>query len=172
MPLNIDLQQILLHLLNFVILATGLSLLLFRPVRKFMQERRAYYENLEAKNAQAAKENEERKSAYEEKLRAAEEEIRLMRANEEAQLAEESRICLEKAKEKASAILANAERDAEIRKIHLLESAQTEIGELVISATEKLLSETAGPQHDSALYDAFLKVTSVPAQKENEDTKA
>ena len=31
-PLNIDWQQILLHLLNFVILAGGLYLLLYKPV--------------------------------------------------------------------------------------------------------------------------------------------
>ena len=37
MPLNIDFVQILLHLLNFVILAGGLTLLLFNPVKKFIE---------------------------------------------------------------------------------------------------------------------------------------
>ena len=36
-PLNIDWQQILLHLLNFVILAGGLYLLLYQPVKAFME---------------------------------------------------------------------------------------------------------------------------------------
>ena len=39
MPLNIDWQQILLHLLNFLILATGLTLLLYKPVKRFMKKR-------------------------------------------------------------------------------------------------------------------------------------
>ena len=35
-PLNIDWQQILLHALNLVILIAGLYLLLFKPVKRFM----------------------------------------------------------------------------------------------------------------------------------------
>ena len=36
LPLNIDFQQIALHLLNFVILAGGLYLLLYNPLKNFM----------------------------------------------------------------------------------------------------------------------------------------
>ena len=43
-PLNIDWQQILLHLLNFVILAGGLYLLLYKPVKTFMEKRQLYYQ--------------------------------------------------------------------------------------------------------------------------------
>ena len=39
MPLHIDWQQILLHLLNFVIRFAGLWLLLYKPVRNFMPKR-------------------------------------------------------------------------------------------------------------------------------------
>ena len=45
-PLNIDWQQILLHLFNFTILAGGLYLLLYRPVKEFMQKRDAYYQGI------------------------------------------------------------------------------------------------------------------------------
>ena len=41
-PLNIDWQQILLHLFNFLILFGGLYLLLYRPVKAFMDKRTAY----------------------------------------------------------------------------------------------------------------------------------
>ena len=50
MPLNIDFLQILLHMLNFVILAGGLTLLLFKPVNKFLENRRAYFAEAEEKN--------------------------------------------------------------------------------------------------------------------------
>lgn len=43
-PLNIDWQQILLHLMNFVILAGGLYFLLYKPVKAFMDKRAAYYQ--------------------------------------------------------------------------------------------------------------------------------
>ena len=36
-PLNINWQQILLHLFNFIILAGGLYILLYKPVKNFIQ---------------------------------------------------------------------------------------------------------------------------------------
>lgn len=46
MPLNIDWQQILLHLLNFVILFAILYFLLYKPIKDFMQKRMDYYKSL------------------------------------------------------------------------------------------------------------------------------
>ena len=46
-PLNIDWQQILLHLLNFVILFAILYFLLYDPVKKFMDKRCEYYKNID-----------------------------------------------------------------------------------------------------------------------------
>ena len=45
-PLNIDWQQILLHALNLVILIAGLYLLLFKPVKRFMDERTQKYQSM------------------------------------------------------------------------------------------------------------------------------
>ena len=50
-PLNIDWQQILLHFFNFSILVGGLYLLLFKPVKRFMEKR----EQRDAAKAQADK---------------------------------------------------------------------------------------------------------------------
>ena len=44
LPLNIDWQQILLHLFNFLILAGGLYLLLYKPVKQFMDKREQTYQ--------------------------------------------------------------------------------------------------------------------------------
>ena len=50
-----------------------------------------------------------------------------------------------------------AEEVAEERKIQILDSAQTEIGELVVEATQKLLTESASAERTHELYDDFLK---------------
>ena len=68
MPLNIDWQQILLHLLNFVILFTGLWFLLYKPVRSFMQKRKEHYEKMDADAEKKHAEAEEKRAVYEEKL--------------------------------------------------------------------------------------------------------
>ena len=80
MPLNIDWQQILLHLLNFVILFAGLWLLLYKPVKKFMHERQAKYEKMDADAQKKSAEAEEKRAEYEKKLAAADAEIEEKRA--------------------------------------------------------------------------------------------
>ena len=60
-PLNIDWQQILLHLFNFSILVGGLYLLLFKPVKNFMDKRAKHYADMES----AAVEREKSTAAYE-----------------------------------------------------------------------------------------------------------
>ena len=54
-PLNIDWQQILLHLFNFTILFGALYILLYKPVRDFMAKRTAYYADMDARAEDALK---------------------------------------------------------------------------------------------------------------------
>ncbi len=158
LPLNIDFMQVLLHMLNFVILAGGLSLLLFKPVNKFLDERKAHYEDLEKKNRDDAEKNASLKAEYEQKLADAEQEIAEKREKAEKEMTDAAKLCISEAKEKANLIISAAESEAETRKEHILDSAQTEIGELVISATQKLLSDTVTPERNSALYDEFIRL--------------
>ncbi len=158
MPLNIDFLQILLHMLNFVILAGGLSFLLYKPVNQFLEQRKAYFAQLEKKNKEALANNEKIRAEYEEKLREADVEIAEHKKNAEKEWAETSARYIEESKVKAAAIILAAEKEAEERKDHILESAQTEIGELVLEAAQKLLSDTVTPERNSVLYDEFIRV--------------
>lgn len=158
MPLNIDLLQILLHALNFVILAGGLTFLLYKPVCKFLDERKKYYENLERENESARAEIEAMKAEYEQSLERSEIEIADKKAEAEREMARVSREYIAEAKSKAEAIVHSAELEAEERKEQILDAAQTEIGELVVTATQKLLSDTVTPERNSALYDEFIRL--------------
>lgn len=158
MPLNIDFLQILLHMLNFVILMGGLTFLLFKPVNRFLEQRRNQFAEAERKNAESAEENERLRAEYEQKLHDADAEIFERKKTAEKEWADISARYIKEAKEKADAIILAAEQEAEDRKEHILESAQTEIGELVVSATQKLLSDTVTPQRNSDLYDEFIRL--------------
>lgn len=158
MPLNIDFLQILLHAFNFLILAGGLTLLLFKPVEKFLNERREHFENAEREIAEKTAENEKLRAQYEENMRNAKDEIARMRADAEKEMAETSKAHISGAMEKAQSIVMNAEKEAEKRKEQILDSAQSEIGDLVVSATKKLLSDTVTPERNSALYDEFIRL--------------
>lgn len=158
MPLNIDFLQILLHMLNFVILAGGLTFLLFKPVNRFLEQRREQFAEAEKKNQEAAEENKRLRAEYEQKLCDADKEISERKKAAEKEWADISARYIKEAGEKADAIILAAEQEAEDRKEHILESAQTEIGELVVSATQKLLSDTVTPERNSILYDKFIRL--------------
>ena len=159
MPLNIDFTQVLLHMLNFVILAGALGFLLFKPITKFMADRQNHFEDLAKENEEAAKTNADMKAEYEQKLEEAKAEIADMHRNAEKEAAETAKEYIDSAHQKANAIIAAAETEAEKRKESILDSAQTEISELVLSATQKLLSDTVTPERNSALYDEFIRRT-------------
>ena len=157
MPLNIDFVQVLLHILNFVILAGGLTLILQKPVKKFMEDRAAKYEAIETKNREDAEANERVKAEYEEKMAAFDKEMAELRLQVEKEAGDAARVTIDTAKQEAQSIIERAEKNAEQRKEQILASAQTEISELVIGAAQKLLADTANPERTHELYDEFLK---------------
>lgn len=76
MPLNINFQQILLHMFNFVILAFGLYMLLYKPVVAFMKKREDHFADLEKQAQEAKSQAEATLAEYNAKLAGADEEIR------------------------------------------------------------------------------------------------
>ena len=82
MPLNINLQQILLHALNFVILFGAMYFLLYKPVKDYMESRKAHYVKMDEDAKAALAEAEQTKAQYAEQLKAADEEIARVRSND------------------------------------------------------------------------------------------
>lgn len=155
-PLNIDWQQILLHLLNFVILAVGLTLLIYRPVKKFLDKRKKSFEDREKNISESKREAEDMKTEYEKKLGDADLEIQLRSAAAKNKAEEDARRTVYKADAEASAILGRARSGAEAQKRKLLRSAGRDITDMVVGATEKLLAASQSEKTDLALYDKFV----------------
>ena len=149
MPLNIDLQQILLHWMNLVILTGGLYFILFKPVKQFMEKREAYYrerdEQAEAKLAEAEK----IKAEAQAKLDGADEEIRLARAKAQQALQQSTEEQLAQTKAQAQQLLVHARAEAEHDREEILRSSQRELRKLAAEATKRLALQ-ADP------FDQFL----------------
>ena len=141
MPLNLDLQQILLHWMNLVILVGGLYFILFKPVKAFMEKREAYFrekdEQAEAKLADARRIQAE----YQAKLDAADEEIRQARikAQQASQQAVEEQLA--RAKAQAQQLMVHARTEAEHDREQILRSSQRELRKLAAEAARKLAME-------------------------------
>ncbi len=140
LPLNIDWQQILLHLFNFVILAGGLYILLYKPVKDFMEKRIQYYREMDAASGQVHDKAFQTKEEYEKKLKDAEAEIAQMRtkAADEARQAGERQLA--KARQEADKIISDARKKAEAENRRMVQEAGEEIARLAGEAAAKLLS--------------------------------
>ena len=162
MPLNIDWQQILLHLLNFLILATGLTLLLYKPVKRFMKKREDEYAARE-ENTKKALEDAERKGAeYEQRLSDANARIAEMKkaAADEADAARSEK--LRAAEREAKKIVENARVKARAEHDKIIDGIGDDIRDLVDAMAGKVaLSNSV----DEA-YESFLKSAEEDARKE------
>ena len=150
MPLNIDWQQILLHMLNFAILAGGLYFILYKPVKSFMAKREQHYKEMndaaEANRAEAAA----MRKATQEKYDAAVDEIVHMRTKASDEIDAEKQRLLGEARAEARRILETAGKTAEMRSKKALADSNDELRALAMEAVEKLLI------NDGSALDKFL----------------
>lgn len=152
MPLNIDLQQIFLHLLNFTILFAALYFLLYSPVKKFMDQRAAQYAQQERQAAEKLAQAEQIRSEHEARLAQAGEEIRAQREQAMQEAAREAQSQLQQAKQEAAHLISRAKAEAQAEHDHALSEARKEIAAMVAEAAEKLI---VGSTSDA--YDQFLE---------------
>lgn len=150
MPLNIDWQQILLHMLNFVILAGGLYFILYKPVKSFMAKREQHYKEMndaaETNRAEAAA----LRKATQEKYDAAVDEIVHMRTKASDEIEAEKQRLLGEARAEARRILETAGKTAEMRSKKALADSNDEIRAIAMEAVQKLLI------NDGNALDKFL----------------
>ena len=152
MPLNIDFQQIFLHLLNFTILFAAMYFLLYKPVKAFMDKRAAYYADLDQQAQDKLAEAERIRLDYQRKLESADDEIQAKSAQAQQLAMESAEQQLEKAQSEAAHVLAKASAEAKAEKERIINEARGEVEEMIAAAADKLILANT-----SAAYDQFLE---------------
>ena len=162
LPLNVDWQQILMHLCNFTILFGVLYILLYNPVKKFMDNREAQYAEMDKRANENLEAAEKCRQEYDEKLKDFHEEIKAEKSKLRDEMTEERNAQVAQAKEDARNIILKAQDEANKQKRDILESAQKDVVKLVTDAIEKLTPE----QSASLAYDQFLDAAEDEKSKE------
>ena len=151
LPLNIDIQQILLHLLNFVILFGVLYFILYKPVKNFMAKREEYYKKLNDDANKTTDEANAKKTEVEERLNNVDAEISAkLEASRKDTVAEREQI-LNHAKEEADSIIKKSREKAMEEHDRIIADAQNDIAQIVDEATKRIVMDA---NVDS--YDEFL----------------
>lgn len=164
MPLNIDPQQILLHLFNLVLLFGILYVLLYKPVHDFMEKREEEYRKREEDTKDALDKANELKAEYENRLVEAEKETAVKRAEISAQAESAREKIISDAHAKADEIVNDARDKAQKEHDRLIARAQSEIADYVSKAAEKVCMEQDSLTDD---FDSFFE--SVESRKGNAD---
>ena len=159
MPLNIDIQQILLHMLNFVILFAALYFLTYKPVKKFMANRSKHYEDLDSQANNAMEEAKQIKTEYESRIKDIDSEAQKIKSDAAREAEDNAKKILSEAESKAAEILDKARDSAEREKNQAIISANKEIRTLAEEAASKLIIE------GEDAYESFL--SSVNAGENN-----
>ncbi|MGI6169068.1 MAG: ATP synthase F0 subunit B [Christensenellales bacterium] len=151
-PLNIDWQQILLHLLNFSILTLGLYLLLYNPIRKFMKKRTDYYHALDSDAENKLKQVTDLEKSYQERLQHFETEIaeKKLQAMQEAQQGADA--ILQRANKEAEELLSETREAAMRERAKISEDTQKEVVSLAFAAAEKMIAQSSSDTLDQFIY--------------------
>ena len=153
-PLNIDWQQILLHFFNFSILTGGLYLLLFKPVKDFMEKRKQTYEQMDAQARRTRDEAQQLKAQAEESLAQLDKELAEKRSAAEKEAALYAQQQQLAARQQADKLLADARLQAEQEGKRILAQANRDAVSLVENAMDKLAAQQTGPAYDTFLTAA------------------
>lgn len=152
LPLNIDWQQILLHLLNFVILFAVLYFFLYKPVKDFMDKRTDYYKKIDDE-AKANLENSEKiKEEYSAKLASVQDEISSLKDKAHKEIEKTNAVKIKQAENEAEKIITSARQAVDQERAQMLKEVQSEISEMVTTATEKIVLQSS----TSESYEQFL----------------
>lgn len=138
-PLNIDWQQILLHLFNFAILAGGLYFLLYKPVKDFMDQRIAYYQGLEKEAADKIEQAKAQEQEYKNRLESIDLEANHKKEQAARDAEKTAKMIIDDANKQKEQILEQAQKAAEHEKEKILQDAKEEIVGLAMAATVKML---------------------------------
>lgn len=156
LPLGLSFTEILLHLFNFAILLTGIIFLLWKPVKKIMEKRKAEYAKAADDSKTMVKEAGELKIEYGILLEDIEKEkIDIIdKALKEAEIRSEG--IISKTKEQAEVIISNAREVAKNDALQAEKALEKDIATLAVSIASKIIDREISSKDNEKLIESCL----------------
>ena len=149
--------DLLINLINIAVLFIVTKKLLYKPVKKYLEERKAKIAAAQAEADRAKTDADSAKADYESRIAAIEAESEKIRERAaKAAKAESDRITAE-AREKAAEIIGGAESEAERKKQAAVDGAKQEIGEIAIEMAGKLIGRNVDDADNRRIVEEFFR---------------
>ncbi len=154
--LDIDIWNFIWPAVNLLLLFIVLKIFLFKPVNKIMDERTRSIQNDIDSAKKSREEAEALKQKYADDLSNAKEEARriVMKAQDDG--AAERAVLMERSKEDADKLVADANKAIENERRRVLQQAQSQIADLAIEAASKIIGENVDDEKNRRIVDEFL----------------
>ena len=154
--ISVNIWQILISLANLLLIFLILKKLLWKPVQKVMEERKAMVDKQFADAAVAQAAAEADKAQWAEKLATADEEAAARIADADETARRHGDRVIADAKEKAEGIIRQAEAEAELERQKATASMREEIADLSTILAEKMLEREINADDHRAMISSFL----------------
>lgn len=157
LPLGLDGVKILLYLFNFALLMTGLTVLLYKPILKFMKKRQEIISSQLKENEETKQNAQAMLKEYQVKLEKASDEIDLKKADAQKAIQSEKEKILSQAEEKAEDILKKAEEECERERVSAISDLQNELADVAVTIAKNILEREISREENSQIIDACVK---------------
>lgn len=149
--------DLLLNILNIVLLFFITKKLVYKPVRKFLDDRteRVNAAKADAENAKA--EADRAKAEYENRTAGISEEAARLTDEARAKANEEAKEIIAKANAEAERIVGKAKEDADGEKQKAVLAAKDDIMDLAFGISEKVLGRSVSDEDNMKIAEAFFK---------------
>ena len=154
--ISINLWQILISLANLLLIFLILKKLLWKPVKKVMQQRRDMVDKQFADAADAEAKANEDKAQWAEKLATADDEAAARIADADETARRHGERVIAEAKDKAAGIIRQAEAEAELERQKATASIRDEIADVSAELAQKMLEREISVEDHRAMIASFL----------------
>lgn len=154
--ISVNLWSILISLANLLIIFLILKKLLWKPVKKVMEQRQAMVDKQFSDAAEAQAKAEADKAEWAAKLADADAEAKSRIADADETARRHSERLVEDARDKAAGIIRQAESEAELERRKVAATIKEEIASVSTELAEKLLEREVNPADHAQLIESFL----------------
>lgn len=156
LPLGLDGVKILLHLLNFAILMTGLTILLYKPVLKFINNRQETFKAQIEDNEKIKKEAEEKYLNYQNKLDNIHADLETKRAEADKEIEGKKEAIIYEATKKAKEMLKKAEQDCVQERISAFNNLRNEIADAAVEIAGVILEREISKEENAKIIEQCI----------------
>lgn len=154
--MGLDPITVLQHIINFVLLCVLLRLILYKPVKKFLDARRDKIAADQQKTQQDLEEAEELHKKYDVALREADAEASKRVKDSVAQARQEAESILEHARSEAQDMLAKARADIERERKQAISDMRNDLATMAVEMASQVLAREVSVKDNQDIIDNFF----------------